>query len=71
MNLEDAIRIAIREYYTGNAPVRFMEEYPDMKYTPEYFSKLEAEIEEEMSGKDKGERLDDDLVEEEEMQDDD
>lgn len=65
MNLEDAIKIAIREYYTGNIPVQFMEQYPDMKFTPEYFANLEAEIEAEMSGE-SGDRVDDEMMEEEE-----
>lgn len=57
MNLEEAIRLAIKAYYTGELPERFMEQFPDMKYTPEYFAKLEADIEAKMKG-DAGERLD-------------
>jgi len=65
MNLEEAIRIAIREYYNGNPPLRFMEQYPDMKYTPDYFADLEAQIVSEMNDEDMGERADEDEMEEE------
>lgn len=64
MNFEEAIRISIREYYMGNPPVQFMEEFPDMKYTPAHFAELEAEIEAEMNGEDMGERIDGDDIEE-------
>ena len=37
-----------------------MEQFPDMKFTPQYFANLEAEIEAEMRGDDKGERTDED-----------
>jgi hypothetical protein len=40
-----------------------------MKYTPEYFIKLEDEIMEDTKGDESGERLDDELMEEEGMVD--
>ena len=60
MNLEEAIRLSIKAYYTGTVPEQFMEQFPDMKFTPEYFANLESEIEDEMSGEEKGERTDED-----------
>ncbi len=69
MNLEAAIRASVREYYTGNLPEEFMEQFPDMKYTPEYFIKLEDEIMEDTKGDESGQRLDDELMEEEGMVD--
>ena len=69
MNLEAAIRASVREYYTGNLPEEFMEQFPDMKYTPEYFIKLEDEIMEDTKGDESGDRLDDELMEEEDMVD--
>jgi|TARA_R110000796_G_scaffold54020_1_gene126499 hypothetical protein len=67
MNLEAAIRASVREYYTGNLPLEFMEQFPDMKHTPEYFIKLEDDIMEDTKGDDAGERLDDEMLEEEGM----
>jgi len=69
MNLEDAIRTSVREYYTGNLPLEFMEQFPDMKYTPEYFVKLEKDIMEDLKGEKSGERIDEELIEEEDMVD--
>lgn len=60
MNLEEAIRLSIKSYYTGVVPEQLMEQFPDMKFTPQYFANLEAEIEAEMRGDDKGERTDED-----------
>ncbi len=69
MNLEAAIRASIREYYTGNLPEEFMEQFSDMKYTPEYFIKLEDEIMEDTKGEESGERLDEEQTAEEDMAD--
>ena len=69
MNLEDAIRTSVREYYTGNLPLEFMEQFPDMKYTPEYFVKLEKDIMEDLKGEKSGERIDEELIDEEDMVD--
>jgi hypothetical protein len=44
-----------------------MEQFPDMKHTPEYFIKLEDDIMEDTKGDDAGERLDDEMLEEEGM----
>ncbi len=44
MNFEDGVKRAIRSYYRGEIPEATFEQFPDMKYTPQYFAEFEEEL---------------------------
>jgi hypothetical protein len=69
MNFEEGVIKAIRSYYRGEIPEATFEQFPDMKYTPQYFAEFEEELIKEM-GDEAGERLDADEVEETEEDED-
>lgn len=63
MKFEEGVIKAIRAYYKGEIPEATFEQFPDMKYTPQYFADFEEELIKEM-GDEAGERLDEDEAEE-------
>lgn len=51
MTFEEAIIASVREYYRGKDPENYYKEKGEVRYTREFFDKLEADLVEEPSKK--------------------
>jgi len=67
MRFEEAVMRSIRAYYSGEIAEETFKQFPDMKYTPQYFAEFEEELLGD-TGDEAGKRLDD---EEETVEDED